>query len=334
MKNFQITNVQAFKYPYPRYVARPPATLIDFLPSVLIYGFIILFPIIVKRQSSESFNRVREMFKLMGLNDWAYYGSSFVHYFIEVNLQVAILTFLYCFKFGYSAVFSSTNPVLVYIILLLYTVNLILVAFLISILFKRPIVAVIVSLIFYVATDYIHYIIDPKFNKAINSNSYNYVQLFTCLFPNVSINFIMRILSILETYSTGGNFSNLFEVTFQYGFLSVGLILSMNIIAIPMYSILIWYLDAVYPLQYGIIKPWYFFLNPLLKLCKKSAKPSEQILDEIENESKYFESEKTKNKVKISIQNLTKKFGKRTVVSHINLNLHENHLIALLGKRT
>ena len=272
------------------------------------------------------------MFKLMGLNDWAYFGSTFVHYLIELCLQSILLTFLYCFKFnGSTAVFNYTSPLLVFCILLLYTTNLILLGFLISIPFKRPIIAVIVSLIIYVATDTLHYFIDPKYNKVINSNAINTIQLISCLLPNSSINFMMRLLSILELYSNGGHFSNLLETTYQYGSLSVGLILMMNFVSILLYSILIWYLDAVWPFQYGIIKPWYFPLNPILNLFKHE-RLNEQTTDQLTtNDLKYFEQEKTKNKIKISIKNLTKRFGKKTVVSNINLNLHENHLIALLG---
>ena len=332
-KKFEIVNVVGFKYPYPAYTARPPSSLIDFIPSVLVFGFIILFPIIVKRQATESYTRVREMFKLMGLNDWAYFGTSFLVYLIEIILQSFLLTFLYTFKFNSTtAVFNHTNPLLVFLILLLYGVNLILFGFLIAIPFKRPIIAVIMSLIIYVITDDLRYFIDPKFNKAINSNAINSIQLLACLFPNASINFIMRLLSIHELFNVGGNFSNLFETTYQYGELSVGLILIMNVISIFLYSILIWYLDAVWPFQHGIIKPWYFPLNPILKLFKIE-NPNELTTDQANsNDSKYFEEEKTKNRIKISIQNLTKKFGKKQVVSNINLNLHENHLIALLGE--
>ena len=97
-KKFTISNLVAYKYPYPSYIDRPPSTLIDFLPTVLIYGFIIFFPIVVMRQAAESYNRVREMFKLMGLNDFVYFGSTFVGYLIQLIPQVLLLTFLYTFR--------------------------------------------------------------------------------------------------------------------------------------------------------------------------------------------------------------------------------------------
>lgn len=110
-KKFTISNLQASKYPYPAFVERPPSSLIDFIPSVLIYGFIIFFPIVVMRQAAESYNRIREMFKLMGLNDFVYFGSTFVCYLIQLVPQALLLTFLYTFRFnGSTAVFNFTNP--------------------------------------------------------------------------------------------------------------------------------------------------------------------------------------------------------------------------------
>ena len=140
----------------------------------------------------------------------------------------------------------------------------------------------------------------------------------------------MRLLTQMELYSLG-----VFETTYQYGHLSVGLILKINYYSIILYIILICYVNTVWPLQYGIIKPWYFPLNPILNLLKcrsDNEKPFEETKTEQTINVKYFEEEQSKNRIKISIQNLFKKFGKKTVVSNINLNIYENQLTALLGE--
>lgn len=116
--------------------------------------------------------------------------------------------------------------------------------------------------------------------------------------------------------------------------MSIGLILTINGCTTVSFLLLIWYFNATWPLQYGIVKPWYFPFNPLLRLFRADEEESMSIkrVGEAEKtETKYFEEETTKNKVKVSIQNLHKVFGKKKALTDINLNLYENQLTALLG---
>lgn len=142
----------------------------------------------------------------------------------------------------------------------------------------------------------------------------------------------MRVFTYLEWYSSGTDFSNLFEATHQYGDLSIGLILILNGCTTASFLVLIWYFNACWLLQYGIVRPWYFPLNPLLRPFRgEDAEKSGGIDETKETSTKYFEEENTRNKVKVSIRNLHKVFGKKRALTNINLNLYENQLTALLG---
>lgn len=145
----------------------------------------------------------------------------------------------------------------------------------------------------------------------------------------------MRVFTYLEWYSNGADFTNLLETTHQYGIMSIGLILMLNCFSMVAFLVLIWYFNAAWPLQFGIVRPWYFPLNPLLRRFKSSDGDStdlKRVEDTKEADTKYFEEERTKNKVKVSIQNLHKSFGKKKALTNINLNLYENQLTALLGR--
>lgn len=123
------------------------------IPNVVIYSFLIFFPLIVKQITTEKHNRVRDMFKLMGLNDLAYYSSTFLIYFIEFVIQATILTFIYTFPFGTHAAFRAVNPSLLFLVFILFGVNLILLAILISVFFNRSSIAIISAILMYIIVD-------------------------------------------------------------------------------------------------------------------------------------------------------------------------------------
>ena len=43
----------------------------------------------------------------------------------------------------------------------------------------------------------------------------------------------------------------------------------MLIVDIILYGVLIWYIEAVFPGKYGVSKPWYFPVQPLIDLFKR-----------------------------------------------------------------
>ena len=140
--------------PYPKYVERPPTSLIDLVPYILTNGFIILVPVIVKRIIDEKVNRIRDTFRLIGLKDSIYFLSIFANYFIAILPQIIIITALYTSSFfGLSSpVYDYTSSFLVFLILLIYCVHLILMSMLISIPINRPVIGIVVSVVIFLCS--------------------------------------------------------------------------------------------------------------------------------------------------------------------------------------
>ena len=152
-RKIRINNLVVYRYPFLDYFDRPPITLVDMVPNVIIYSFLIFFPLIVRQITAEKHNRVHDMFKLMGLSDLAYYASTFLIYFIEFIIQASILTFIYTWPLGVQAAFQATNPFLFFLILLMFGINLILLATLISTFFNTSSVAIISAILMYIIVD-------------------------------------------------------------------------------------------------------------------------------------------------------------------------------------
>lgn len=49
---------------------------------------------------------------------------------------------------------------------------------------------------------------------------------------------------------------------------------------ILLYAVLIWYIEAVFTGKYGVSKPWYFPVMPLVRFVKRQLKTNGSGLDE------------------------------------------------------
>src|SRR5699024_2831123 len=69
------------------------------------------------------------------------------------------------------------------------------------------------------------------------------------------------LMGTFENNAVGAGWSNLSNHTSVYGSFTQTAAILMVIASYPMYAFLIWYLDNVWPFQYGVPKsPWFLFL--------------------------------------------------------------------------
>jgi len=102
------------------------------------------------------------------------------------------------------------------------------------------------------------------------------------------------------------------------------------------YWILTWYIEAVFPGQYGMPKPWYF---PVLKSywCgieqDYDRRPQNYQMNIQRQGNDNFESEPKDLQLGVSIVNMTKtyKSGSRPAVNNLNINFYQEQITSFLG---
>uniref|UniRef100_A0AAQ4NYN6 ATP-binding cassette, sub-family A (ABC1), member 4a n=1 Tax=Gasterosteus aculeatus aculeatus TaxID=481459 RepID=A0AAQ4NYN6_GASAC len=105
-----------------------------------------------------------------------------------------------------------------------------------------------------------------------------------------------------------------------------------------LYALLAWYLDNVFPGQYGIGRPFYFPLLPcywLNSVAPASGKLTEEEEEEEEEGGQpFFEAEPADLLKGVCIQNLVKVFGSSSTpaVDGLTMNFYESQITALLGQ--
>jgi len=194
-------DIEAFKYPYPSYY-ESKFSFIILVPVVVVFGFIVTFPIIVKRVTEEKMNKSREMFRMMGMSDWVYWLTTILMYLIILEVQCLIIAIMFSIKFsGWFAVINAINPVLTFFILTIYGINFVLFALLVAIPFSRPVLGVVVSLVIWVITYSIPIaFLDPSTVSNIDVASTHWARVVCCLLPNFSVSIAMKIIQQVENH--------------------------------------------------------------------------------------------------------------------------------------
>ena len=332
-------NIEAQAFPFPGYTGREE-NLITFLPHLLRHGFMVFYAIIVKRLVDEKANRSREMFKVIGLSDWIYWSSNFFNYFVTFVIQALIVTISYFTKWnGQTALITYSDYTFFYVMLLIYGTSLILSAMALSIPFNKPVIAVVIAVIYWHFQVIPTYFLGLNINPNIDIEATQGWRILSCFLPNMALKFFFEILDQQENYGFGANWSNFLEHNPQYGSLTYGVIMFMMLFSSLICIFLLWYLDAIWPWQFGTHKPFYFIFLPSYWCLSKyvSSSPIESTNDVVDqNENSYFECDHSTDKAGILIKNLYKEFGsgslKKVAVKNLSLDIAQGRITILLGQ--
>uniref|UniRef100_A0A8C2JUP6 ATP-binding cassette, sub-family A (ABC1), member 3b n=1 Tax=Cyprinus carpio TaxID=7962 RepID=A0A8C2JUP6_CYPCA len=164
------------------------------------------------------------------------------------------------------------------------------------------------------------------------------VFFFLLVFAVSTINFSFMI-STFFSRGTGIQWHNLFEpVTVDDDF-SLAQVLALLLLDSVLYALVAWYLEAVFPGEYGVPRPWYFFIlpsywcsSPRVTLLKE--KEEEEEAEKV-SKGEFFEEEPAGLVSGVKIKHLAKVFkvGNKTkdAVRDLTLNMFEGQITVLLG---
>ncbi|CAF3435397.1 unnamed protein product [Rotaria sp. Silwood1] len=158
-----------------------------------------------------------------------------------------------------------------------------------------------------------------------------------CLFPNIGLMFCVQVMLQFERKGDGTTtFSRLYSNLFTSP-LYIGICLLLMLVYSFIYMILAIYIERISPGGFGISQPWNY-------LCKKGYWKSRQAssmkhnknkdqMDSIVENNHWIESSSFANtKLPIlSINHMTKKFGKLNAVMDLSLDFYNGEVCSLLG---
>ncbi|XP_061652253.1 retinal-specific phospholipid-transporting ATPase ABCA4 isoform X3 [Phyllopteryx taeniolatus] len=240
--------------PYPCYVDDLfMITLNRCFPMFMVLAWIYSVSMTVKSIVLEKELRLKETLKAMGVANGVLWCTWFIDSFVTMAASATLLTSIIV---G-GKVLNYSNPLLVFLFLLTFTVATIMQCFLMSVFFSKANLAAACSGVLYF-TLYLPHVLCFAWQDRLTAN----MKMAASLLSPVAFGFGTEYLSRYEEQGVGLQWDNIQTSPLEkdtYSFLTSVLMMAVDAV---LYGVLAWYLDNVFPGQYGIGRPFYFPLQP------------------------------------------------------------------------
>nr|XP_048292242.1 ATP-binding cassette sub-family A member 17-like isoform X2 [Myodes glareolus] len=327
-KNLQVL-VQRF--PFGPHIQDPFLMILqNEFPLLLMLSFICVELIIISSISLEKEKKLKEYMCMMGLESWLHWVAWFITFFISALIAVSVMTILFCTKINSVAVFSNSNPCLIFIFLMCFATATIFFAFMMSTFFQRAHVGTVMGGIIFFFT----YL--PYLYITFSYHQRTYVEkIASCLFSNVAMAMGVRFISLFEAKGSGIQWRNVGSVRGDFSFIQVLLMLLLDSL---LYCLIGFLVESPFLGKFRTPKSWYL-LAKCLTCLKRPVPVTLPLLDmgdpEKPSRREFMQDEPTEQIKSIEILHLYKVFyrgrSKRIAVKDLSLNLYKGQITVLLG---
>ncbi|XP_074138922.1 phospholipid-transporting ATPase ABCA3-like isoform X2 [Sminthopsis crassicaudata] len=322
------------RFPYPAFVKDYfLKSLPIILPLLLVLAFTFTVLNIIRSIVLEKEKKLKEYMRIMGLCNWLHWFSWFLVFFITFFIVIFFITILFHIKVKNDmAVFTKSNPVLIFFFLMCFATSSISFGFMISTFFNKANLAATTGGFLYFIIYIPYFIIESRYNYLSFGQ-----KLLSCLLSNVAMALGILLIINFEKKGIGMQWEEFMSPIHVNDDFTLGHVILMLLYDSVFYGLVTWYIETVFPGEYGMPQPWYFFLLPSYWLKKPRMILKEKEEEDIEKspQHEFFESDPTDLQVGIKIKNLSKTFKrgkkKNEAVRNLNLNLYEGQITVLLG---
>eukprot|EP00048_Salpingoeca_helianthica_P013329 m.199157 g.199157 ORF g.199157 m.199157 type:complete len:2398 (-) comp15490_c4_seq8:19-7212(-) len=322
------------QFPLPPYHADAFAAGISrTLPLLAVLAFIYSVSNIVKSVVYEKEMRLKEAMKMMGLSNWAHWAAWSITSLVQLTVTTILLTIILV----WGKIITYTDPLLLFIFLEMFIISTVAMSFAISVFFsKARLAAACAGIIYFVM--YLPYVF-----IAIRTDNMTGAQKFLATLSSPAA--FGLGCGYIATYEVNQNkltWSTMRDGTNPCDNFSFAAALGMLVIDTLLYGFLTWYIEAVFPGEFGVPRPWYFFLQKDY-WCGPSRDPSRRAQETPPlPPSRYCETAPSlpsglaiRNLVKVydddAACNPFRKGKARRAVDNLNLDAFEGQITGLLG---
>ncbi|KAF4107052.1 phospholipid-transporting ATPase ABCA1 isoform X2 [Onychostoma macrolepis] len=294
------------------------------LPLFMTLAWIYSVAMIIKGVVYEKEARLKETMRIMGLSSgmlWlSWFISSYLPFLFSAGLLIAAL------KWG--DILPYSDPAVVFFFLAAFATATIMLCFLISTFFSRANLAAACGGLIYF-TLYLPYVLCVAWREYLTSTH----RILASFLSPVAFGFGCEYFSQYEEQGVGIQWFNLRSSPMEGDGYNFTISIVMLYADAVIYALATWYIEAVFPGQYGIPRPWYFIFQlnywggvPLEVGLPVPPAPRDEPDDRIE-------AEPTNLILGVSIRNLVKiyKKGAKLAVNHLNIKFYEGQITSFLG---
>ncbi|XP_065332368.1 ATP-binding cassette sub-family A member 7-like isoform X3 [Cloeon dipterum] len=319
------------QFPYPCHlIDRFVLAISRTFPLFMTLSWVYTSAMIVKSIVYEKERRLKETMRVMGLGNGVHWIGWFIDSFTPMLLTTVLLTIILV----YGKILENSDPSLIFVFLLTYAIATISKCFLISTLFsKANLAAAAGGIIFFIM--YLPYAFTVLWEETMSG----VVKTLVCLISNVAFGYGCSYLSFFEETGIGAHWYNYDKSPLLNDSMNLSTCMQMLLLDAVIYAVFTWYLEAVFPGEYGVPKRWYFFVQKSY-WCGKDltvddvptgSTPATENLND-SRDSGNLEEEPAGLQVGVALQNLGKTYSNgKIALNNLNLNFYQNQITAFLG---
>ncbi|XP_068154368.1 LOW QUALITY PROTEIN: phospholipid-transporting ATPase ABCA3 [Drosophila tropicalis] len=319
------------RYPYPEYIYDPLLEgLASIMSLIILLSFIYPCTYITKYITSEKEKQLKEVMKIMGLSNWLHWTAWFVKSFIMLTISAILIAILMKIRWSDDvAVLTHSSFTALVLFLLVYVITSICFCFMMATFFsKASTAAAVTGLIWFIA--YIPF--------SFTINTYDDLTLGTklgwSLVSNTAMGFGVKLILGFEGTGEGLKWSNLFTPVSVDDTLTVGMVMVMMIVSCFIYMTICLYVEQIFPGEFGVPRKWNFPFSRKFWCGESDYIGVEDMPANGHTEQRdanAFETEPEGKHIGLQMRNLKKRFGDKTVVKGLSMNMFEDEITVLLG---
>ncbi|NXS50705.1 ABCA1 protein, partial [Balaeniceps rex] len=330
------TGVYVQQMPYPCYVDDVFLRVLNrSLPLFMTLAWIYSVAMIIKGVVHEKETRLKETMKTMGLSSGILWLSWFLSSFIPFLLSSALLVLI--LKAGCRArgtawlgnILPYSDPAVIFLFLGTFSVATISQCFLISTFFPRANLASACGGIIYFSL-YLPYVLCVAWRDHITFP----LRVLVSLLSPVAFGFGCEYFSLYEEQGVGIQWHNLGTSPVPGDPYNFATAMGLLLLDAGLYGVATWYLEGVFPGQYGIPKPWNFpFLKSYWLGEPSSAGHPPYPTSPLAAPQVLVEEPPAQLQPGVSIRNLVKIYrnSSRVAVNGLSLDFYEGQITSFLG---
>uniref|UniRef100_A0AAQ6AI84 P-type phospholipid transporter n=1 Tax=Amphiprion ocellaris TaxID=80972 RepID=A0AAQ6AI84_AMPOC len=320
------TGIYIQQMPYPCYVDDIFLRVMSrSMPLFMTLAWMYSVAIIIKGVVYEKEARLKETMRIMGLNNGILWLSWFISSLIPLLISAGLLVML--LKMGNLLPYSDSG--VVFLFLGSFGVVTIMQCFLISTLFSRANLAAACGGIIYF-TLYLPYVLCVAWQDYVGFGA----KVVVSLLSPVAFGFGCEYFALFEEQGVGIQWSNLLASPLEEDSYNLTTSICLMLFDAVLYGIMTWYIEAVFPGQYGIPRPWYFPFTKTYWCGEKENKNISTPLSKKGNaEAVCIEEEPSHIDPGVYIENLVKVYshGNKLAVDGLSLRFYEGQITSFLG---
>uniref|UniRef100_A0A3P9ATS2 P-type phospholipid transporter n=1 Tax=Maylandia zebra TaxID=106582 RepID=A0A3P9ATS2_9CICH len=322
----QPLGVFAQQMPYPCYVDDAFIRSIgSILPMFLILAFMYTVCMTIKGLVLEKELRLKEVLRAVGVQNGALWFSVLTENIVLLVVPCALISVMV----KYGKILQYSDPSVIFVFFLVFCVATISQCFFISVFFsKANLAAACGGLIYFVL--YLPHVLCYAWRDVMGFGAKVAVSLLSC----VAFGYGCENFSKFEEQGVGIQWHNIAKSPEDGGRYTFITSIIMMLIDAVLYWVLTWYIENVFPGQYGIPKPWYFpFTASYWRGTAPVIDDKPSLLTDSNVHNEHMEKPPPNMTTGVSIQNLVKiyKTGKKLAVDGLSVDFYENQITSFLG---